>query len=222
MRKKEILIILSLSLVTALKASPVDSISTSYKDGVFSTYCQLWVDASDSICCEVIKDYNYQMCYDLNALFSWALNGMNLRSEKNELMIFYFKSTSFNKETSILRGTGDVIIPEVITIPNVYVDSKLAANKENPEKYTLYLNMIHSNGFIKSMNNSFSVTPSKNKGNWFILKSHVRFGFFFNIFITQHRFKTIMEWRLKKFIHNLSHEAEKREKLLKRKVILFK
>ena len=62
------------------------------------------------------------------------------------------------------------------------------------------------------MNNSLAVIPSKNKGNWLVLESHVKFGWFFNIFITQNRFKLIMEWRLKRFIHNLKDEAERREK----------
>jgi hypothetical protein len=212
MRKKEILIILSLSLFTISKATPIDSISTSYKNGVYTTYYQLWVNASDSTCNDVIRDFNYQMQYNLDALFFWALKDMNLRKEKDELMIFYFKSTSFNRATSVLRGTGDVIVPGIITIPNVYVDSKLSVNNTHKGSYTLCLNMLNSTGFIKSMNNSFSIIPSKIKGNWFVLKSSVRFDGLLNIFITQYRFKTIMEWRLKQFIHNLSNEAERREK----------
>lgn len=194
-----------------LKASPTDSIATFYKDGKFTTYCHVWVNASDTVCSAVMRDYDYQMCYNLDALYPWALKGMNLRKEKNELMMFYFKSTSFNRETRILRGVGDVLVPGVITIPNIYVDCKLSG-KQSVKSNVVNLNLLSSNGFIRDMNNSFIVTSSKGKGNWFILETHVKFGWFFNIFITQNRFKIIMEWRLKRFIHNLKDEAERREK----------
>ena len=212
MKKSPLIIIFFLLIQTALKASSLDSISTTYNDGEFITYCQVWVNASDTVCSAVSKTYDYQMRYNLDALFPWALKGMNLRKEKNELMMFYFKSTSFNKETSVLRGIGDVVVPGVITIPNIYVDCKLTGNPGNTGKSTVYLNMLSSNGFIKNMKNSFSIIPIKNRANWFVLETHVRFGWFFNIFITQNRFKIIMEWRLKRFIHNLKVEAERREK----------
>lgn len=218
MKKNTVLTILFLSVLMVLKASPIDSISTIYKDGEFTTYSQVYVNATDTICNAVSKDYDYQMRYNLDALLPWALKGMNLRKEKNELMMFYFKSTSFNKETSVLRGIGDVLVPGVITIPNIYVDCKLTGKQASTGKSTVYLNLLSSNGFIKNMNNSFSIIPSaKSKGNWFILETHVKFGWFFNIFITQNRFKTIMEWRLKRFIHNLKDEAERREKISRSK-----
>ena len=212
MNKYLFLILCFLLPLLHLKASPTDSISTFYKDGEFTTYSQVWVNASDTICNAVSKDYDYQMRYNLDGLFSWALKGMNLRKEKNELMMFYFKSTSFNKETSVLRGIGDVVVPGVITIPNIYVDCKLTGKPNSTGRNTVYLNLLSSNGFIRNMNNSFSIIPAKNKGNWFVLETHVKFGWFFNIFITQNRFKIIMEWRLKRFIHNLREEAERREK----------
>ncbi len=199
-------------LTTSVFASPLDSISSVYKNGEFVTYCQVFVNAPDTICNKVSMDFDSQMRYNLDGLFSWALKGMNLRKERNELMMFYFKSTSFNKETNVIRAVGDVIVPGIITIPNIFVDSKITSKKYVNGKSTVYLDLQGSNGFMKNMNNSFSVIPKNEKGVWYTLESHVRFGWFFDIFITQNRFKAIMEWRLKRFIHNLKDEAEKRQK----------
>ena len=203
-------ILLLFLLTTPAVASPVDSISTVYKNGEFVTYCQVLVNASDTTCNKVSMDFDHQMRYNLDALFSWALKGMNLRKERNELMMFYFKSTSFNKETNVIRAVGDVIVPGIITIPNIFVDSKITSKKYVNGKSTVYLDLQSANGFMKNMNNSFSVIPKKDKGVWITLESHIRFGWFFDIFITQTRFKAIMEWRLKRFIHNLKDEAERR------------
>ena len=213
MKKKSFLILFNLLCLTTLSASTTDSISTIYKNSEYVTYCQVWVKASDSISYNTALDYDNQMRYDLDALFSWALKGMNLRKEKNELMMFYLKSTSFNKETNVLKCDGDVIVPGLITIPNIIVESQLSSKVFSNGKSNFKLSMLSAKGFIRSMYNSFSVIPTKNKGNWYILETHVKFGWFFDIFITQSRFKAIMEWRLKRFMHNLRDEAEKREKI---------
>jgi len=201
-----------------LSASPTDSVSTTYKDGEFITYSQVWVSASDSTCYNTAKDYDNQMRYNLDALYGWALKGMNLRKEKNELMMFYLKSTSFDNETSIIKGIGDAIIPGIITFPNIEVESQLSRKNFSNGKKAFYLNMINAKGFIKTMNNSFFVIPTSNKGTWYVQEVHVRFGWFFGIFITKNRFKSIMEWRLQRLVHNLRDEAERRE----RKQILLK
>lgn len=210
MKKCSILILFCFTFIAGLNATPTDSISTIYRDGEFVTYCQVWVNSSDSISNAVTKDFDYQMRYKLDALFGWALKGMNLRKEKKELMMFYFKSTSFDKETNIIRCVGDVIVPGIITVPNIIIDSRLTSKKFTNGKSIVYIDLLSAKGFMKQMNCNFSVIPLKGKGVWYTLETHVRFGWFFNIFITQNRYKAIMEWRLKQFVHNLKNEAERR------------
>jgi len=212
MKKRYILFIFLLSIVFPTVASPVDSISTVYKNGEYITYCQVKVHSSDSISHKVANDFDYQMRYDLNALFGWALKGLNLRKEKNELMVFYFKSTAYNKDTHILRGIGDVIVPGITAFPNIIVDSRLTDTKYPNGKKTINIDLLYSDGFLKKMFGTLTVVPKKNDSPEFTLETHIRFGWFFNIFITQNRFKKIMEWRLKRFVHNLRDEAERRER----------
>jgi len=214
MKKRSILFLFFLSLVLPSMGSPIDSISTVYRNGEFVTYCQVWVKASDSVCNAVTNDFDFQMRYDLDALFGWALKGMNLRKEKNDLMVFYFKSTAYNKKTDVIRGIGDVIIPNIITFPNIIVDSKLTPKKFTNGNRAANIDLLYSDGFLKKMFATFTVIPQNNKGGWFTFETHIRFGWFFDLFITQKRFRSIMEWRLKKFVHNLKDEAERREKLI--------
>lgn len=194
-------------------ASPIDTISTVYKEGEFITSCTVLVNASDSVGYLVTKEFDYQMRYNLDALFPWALKGLNLRKEKNELLEFYFKSTKFNKETGVIRGIGDVIIPNVITFPNITIDSKLSQKKYTNGKSSFDLDLVNSEGFIKKMHCTFNLVPIKNNKCLFNLETHIRFGWFFDIFISKNRFKNIMEWRLKRYVHNLKDEAERRERL---------
>lgn len=212
MKKHFILSLFFLSGIFFLIASPQDSISTIYQNGEFVTHCQVYVSASDSISNAVLNDFDYQMRYKLDALFGWALKGMNLRKEKDELMIFYFKSTSYNKETNVIKCVGDIIVPGYITSPDINIESRISSQKFSNGKSSFYIDLLNSNRFIKKMSSNFSVIPKKDKGVWFTLDTQVRFNWFFNIFITQKRFKSIMEWRLKRFVHNIKDEAERREK----------
>ena len=220
MKKSFIIFLLFLTFVFPTVASPVDSISTVYKNGEFITYTQVWVIASDSISNDVTDDFDYQIHYNLDALFGWALKGMNLRKEKNELMVFYFKSTKYNKETQTIRGVGDVIVPGIITFPNITVDSKITDRKKINGKRTVNIDLLYSDGFLKKMTGTFTVIPKRNKASLFTLETHIKFGWFFNIFITQYRFRQIMEWRLKRLVHNLKTEAEHRERIVGRQKTL--
>ena len=212
-RKYSLLFILSFLLQLSLIASPTDSIFTTYKDGEFTSYCKLSANVSDSISNEVTNKFVYQMCYDLDGLFKWGLKGMSLANGKDELLKFDFKSTKYDKKTSILRGTGDVIVPGIKTFPNMYIDSKVTQKKYVTGRRDVRLDLVTENPFIKKMIGVYTFIPKgKNKSAYYILESHIQFGWFFNIFITQVSYKKIMEWRLKQLVRNMKEESEKREK----------
>ena len=191
-----------------------DSIQTVYEDKEFKTQYTTRLKISSKVASET-ADYLVSDFHNApDNLFNWALKGMNMRMEKKEIIMFNFKSTSFNKETLVLRSTGDIIVPGIITVPNVYVDCKLWSTQENKVNNTVNMNMVKSNGFVKNLSNAFVVRQIKGKGNYFELITDVRFGWFFNIFITKKQYKASMEWRLQRFIHNLRDEAERRENSL--------
>ena len=214
MKKYLFLIILCFQAALSAYATPADSISTVYKNSEFITYCQISVNASDSISNEVINKFVYQMCYDLDGLFTWGLKGMSLTNSKDELLKFDFKTTKFDKKTGILRGIGDVIVPGVTTFPNIYIDSRVTQKKYTSGRRDVRLDLVTANPFIKKMMGVYTFIPKgRNKTGSYILETHIQFGWFFDIFITQYRYKKIMEWRLKKLIRNMKEESEKREKL---------
>lgn len=212
MSKHIIFIIIFFSFFLSIEASTLDSISTVYKKGEFVTYCQLSVNASDSISNEVINKFVSQMCYDLDGLFTWGLKGMSLANNKDELLKFDFKTTKYDKKTSILRGIGDVIVPGVTTFPNIYIDSKVKQLKYTSGRRDVRLDLVTENPFIKDMMGVYTFIPKgRNKTAYYTLETHIQFGWFFNVFITQYRYKKIMEWRLKQLVRNMKEESEKRE-----------
>jgi len=214
MKKYLLLILFYLSGALSSYATSADSISTVYKNSEFVTYCQISVNASDSISNEVINKFVYQMCYDLDGLFTWGLKGMSLTNSKDELLKFDFKTTKFDKKTAILRGIGDVIVPGVTTFPNIYIDSKVTQKKYANRHRDVRLDLVTANPFIKKMIGVYTFIPKgQNKTGSYILETHIKFGWFFDIFITQYRYKKIMEWRIRKLVQNMKEESVKRERM---------
>lgn len=216
MKRLCILHIFSLVFLTTLLASPTDSVSTVYRDGEFVTYCQVLVKASDSISRTIVNDFIYQNRYDLDALFGWAFKGLNLRKEKSGLMVINYKSTEYNKEKNFIKTKIDLIIPNVITFPDILMYSRLTKKEMSNGETSMTSESLYPNSVMKKTVSTLSIIPIKKEETWYKLESHIRFGKFFDFFITQKRFRQIMQWRLNKLLNNLRIEAERRENLKNR------
>lgn len=196
----------------SLFASGNDTISTRYENGEFVTLCQLRVHVSPEIMSGVMDDYVYQLKYDLDKLYTWALKGLKLRKESDDLIVFNFKSTEFDEKEDIVKAVGEVIVPGIITFPEIHVDSRVTNVLRTDGKDLLYINMLYSDAFLKKTTGIFQMTPINENECIISLMTNIKFGWFFNVFITHSSFRKIMEWRFHKMMLNVSDEAIRRSK----------
>lgn len=201
---------LFLFLCLFTQAQSRDTVYTTYSSGVFTTKCVVTVNASPDIMNEVIDDYLYQVKFDLDALYKWALKGMKLRKESDDLIIMNFKSTEYDQKEDLVKAIGDVEVPRLITFPDIHVNSKWSKLKTG-DKTSVLIDVKYSDAFLKKTTGIFTATPYRgNKKCEVKLITNVEFGWFFNIFITRSMFKKIMEWRFETMLVNIKQEAEKR------------
>jgi hypothetical protein len=202
-------------VVLKSKATPNDSISTKYANSEFTTYCQLSISANDSITNEVVNLFVKQMCNDIRGLFKWGLKGMGLANEEDELIVFDFKETRYNKQTSIIKGIGDVHVKGVTTFKDLSVDTKLTQRSFKGGRREVRLDLASPNLFIRSLRGSFYFVPKGTHKNGYLqISTNIRFAWFFDVFITQKTYKTIMEWRIRQMLKNMKEESEKRTKMM--------
>ena len=213
MQKTLILFIGFFLYCAEISANPKDSISTYYKNSEFISHSQIWVEAPKDIMNDVIDDFIYQTKYDLNGLFKWALKDMKLRKEKDDIIVFNFKSTKYDEKSATIKATGDVEVTNVMSFPEVHVNSKMTKTNLADGQVLVNIDVLYSDAFLKKTTGVFRMTPKNNKGCWLTLETKVQFGWFFNIFITQVSYKYIMEWRFKKMMQNIKAEAERRNTL---------
>ena len=207
-----LLIVLFFSTVNLSAETPEDIIHTSYKDGVFTTECKVWIDASEKVTTSMMDDFIVQFRSDLDRLFTWALKDMNLRGESDEFIVYYLKSSEYNPQTEIIHGKMDVIVPGILTIDDISIDGKMYKKEGSDKKVVVQYDILKATGFIKNADATFTILRENEQSAWCTLDLRVKFGWFFNIFVTQKIYKKNLEWRFEQLAINLKEEAQKRER----------
>jgi hypothetical protein len=191
-------------------AMPKDSIETTYRDGEFFTQYQTKVRASDAIASEVANDLIKDLHNKPGNLFNWALKDLGLQDKKKNELIFVLKSAITDANTGITHGKFDIIIPNIKTFSNVRVDAIVSKTKYRNGKIKVTADIIYSSLLLNNALGVITMIPQKNNELLLVTNVSMKFGWFFNIFITKKRYKSIVEWRIKKLTENLKSECEHR------------
>ena len=209
------LLVLLLIMAQLSHAATADSIVSTYKDGRFSTRYQLKTKASAMI----INDVADYLVNDFHTapghLFTWALKGLGLQDKSNELVIV-FKSSDNDPKTNVTHGVFDIVVQGVTTFSNIKVDAIVSKTKYTSGVIKVNANIIYSSLLMKNAVGTVLFVPQKNGEVYLITDVDINFGWFFNLFITQKRYKSIVEWRIKKFTENMIDECERRRNLQSR------
>ena len=211
MKKYVAFILIIFGCIHNIYASSADSISTVYKDGEFKSLYHTRVKASDLIASEVANDLLKDFHNTPDNLFNWALKDLGLQDRKKNDIIFILKSSSTDVKTGITHGEFDIIVRLITTFNNVKVDAIVSRTKYVNGEMKVTANIIYSSLLLKHALGTVSIIQQKNNQLLFITNVSIKFGWFFNIFITRKRYKSIVEWRIKKFTENLKYECEHRQ-----------
>jgi hypothetical protein len=198
----------------SLMATSVDSIKTVFLDGHFRTQYRTKVNASDNIASEMANDLLKDFHNSPENLFNWALKDLGLQEKKRNDIIFILKTSKTDTKTGITHGEFDIIVPYFTTFRNVKVDAIVSKTKYNNGEMKVTANIIYSSLLLKYALGTVTIIQQKNNELLFITNVSIKFGWFFNIFITRKRYKSIVEWRIKKFTENLKRECEYRQNLI--------
>jgi len=193
-------------------ATLTDSITTVYKNGEFRSKYQIKVRASDNEVCEAANKLITDFHNEPGNLFNWALKDLGLQDKKKNEIIFILKSSATDSKTGITHGKFDIIVPYFTTFDDVMVDALVSKTKCTNGEMKVTADIIYSSLLLKHGLGILTIIPLKNDEQLFITNVSIKFGWFFNIFITKKRYKSIVEWRIKKFTENMKNECERKNK----------
>lgn len=199
-------------LFSHLSFAASDSISSVYKEGKFETRYQKKTKGTNEMAL-IVADYLVTDFHNSPGhLFNWALKDLGLQNKNNELIIV-FKSSTHDLKTGITHGVFDIVVPGVTTFSNIKVDAIVTRTKYTSGVIKVTANIIYSSLLLKNAVGTVLFIPQKNNDLVLVTDVDINFGWFFNLFITQKRYKSIVEWRIKKFTENIIDECERRQAL---------
>ncbi|MGN0186539.1 MAG: hypothetical protein ACI392_02175 [Paludibacteraceae bacterium] len=208
--RKLLLCVCGVLLAAELLAS--DFLSTRYVNGEFVSECAVDAVAPLSVCDSVVDDLIEQITSDYEQLFTWAFKGLGRQGgddERDEVVIT-IKESTFDKMSGLCHMVADIEVSRITTFRDIALDSRVLQTKLADGTTRVDVDIFYSNSFLKKAYGTFFVKPLSDARCELRIQIHVRFGWFFNIFITQKRFRNIVEWRMHGFMQNLRTEAERR------------
>jgi len=209
MKKGLILVCLLLFFVSKNFAQCNDTIWTTYEKGLFFSEASTCVNASFKDAQSVINLFIEQFSTDFHKLFDWAFKNLGEQNdEERNAFLLEIKSTEFDKMSGISTIIADVVVPKVRRFKDVEINSKVMLYSDNATYHNAYIDIYYSSSFLKKAYGTFFV---QKKGNNVVITTniYVRFGWFFNVFVTKKMYKKVVEWRLGKIVNNLKKEMEK-------------
>ena len=185
-----------------------DSTLTTYTDGMFSTYSQVIVPCSVTTAEQVLDDFIAQFRGDPDLLFEWALRDLGVQEDDD--LVIDLQKTIYDPETGIGVIVTDLIIPGLTTFKDITIESKITKTYIQNKTVRVFVDVYNLNYFMKKAFGTFYIIPISNNQVMLVIDVHMKFGWFFNIFVTQNIYKSVFEWRIQGFMNNMRKEMIRR------------
>lgn len=190
----------------SLKAAKSDTLYTHYERGIYHTCAICHVKADIRAADSLVDLMIYQYRTDPDLLFEWVFKGLGndqKQQERKEVMLHFVK-TEYDGHSNIGTMWVDVEVPGIKTFRDVAVRSKILKSSVPGQQSHATMEILYSNSLLKDAHGTLLVCDNNNGMLTIRMDMYVTFGWFFNIFITQRRYRNIVEWRAKGFVDNMA------------------
>jgi hypothetical protein len=196
-------------MTVAFAGIPVrDTVYTQYKDGSFRTFSTVVVSSPLDTAETVLDDFIAQFRGDPDLLFEWALRDLGVQ-EDDDIQIDLQK-TVYDPETGIGIIVTDLIIPGFTTFEDIQIESKITKSYLKNKTVKVFVDVYNLNYFMKKAFGTFYIIPVSPNKVILAIDVHMKFGWFFNIFVTQSVYANVFEWRIQGFMNNMRVEMIRR------------
>ena len=124
----------------------------------------------------------------------------------------YCQVATHTDNTSIGVIKTDIEVPGLTTYKDISLESRVLKQHLPSGEVRVDVDIFYSNAFLKKAYGTYHVVPLTDNKVLLCMNTYIKFGWFFDLFITNRRYKNLMEFRIIKFMNNMSNESEKRMK----------
>ena len=202
-------------------------ITSFYANKTYTSVCAVMVDAPAEISDTIFERFIHDFQASPDALFEWALYGTGAQDdqEKNAFLLEYTE-TVYQPENNCGRITVDVVIPPITRFRNIVLEGKVEDTRMpivyNPDlcidSLTISnvpnwcrhfdIDVTYSGKLLEHGYGNLFIIPVDETHSIFLMDINIKYGWFFNIFITKRIYKNSVEWRVNRYMNNLKKVAE--------------
>lgn len=184
------------------------SILTVLKDGMFHTSYETEAATNVLACNAVVDDMIYCLQTDPNLLSEKYFAGLGMQSDtKKNVFYLEWKESSYVPEKQYSRLVLDVLVNEKPFLKDVVVEAQVTDSLSG-ERRDIRVDINYAGTLLKEAYGTFHVQQIGEKSTKIGMDVHVKFGWFFRIFISRKVYSDTIDWRLVRFVTNLKLRSE--------------
>ena len=159
-------------------------------------------------CNTVVDDMIYCLQTDPNLLSEKYFAGLGMQSDtKKNVFYLEWKESSYVPEKQYSRLVLDVLVNEKPFLKDVVVEAQVTDSLSG-ERRDIRVDINYAGTLLKEAYGTFHVQQIGEKSTKIGMDVHVKFGWFFRIFISRKVYSDTIDWRLVRFVTNLKLRSE--------------
>ena len=183
-------------------------ILTTLKDGMFHTEYETEVTASSQECNMVIDSMIYYLQTDPEKLSENFFGGLGKQSDSNKNAFYLiWKQAEYKPEQKYGKLILDVLVNGVPFLKDVVVESVVTDSITDNQR-DIRVDIHYAGTLLNEAYGTFHIVPTGENTTRIGMDVHVKFGWFFRIFISRKVYSDTIDWRLVRFVNNLKLTAE--------------
>lgn len=183
-------------------------ILTTLKDGMFHTEYETEVAASSQECNMVIDSMIYYLQTDPERLSENFFGGLGKQSDSNKNAFYLiWKQAEYKPEQKYGKLILDVLVNGMPFLKDVVVESVVTDSITDNQR-DIRVDIHYAGTLLKEAYGTFHIVPTGENTTRIGIDVHVKFGWFFRIFISRKVYSDTIDWRLVRFVNNLKLTAE--------------
>lgn len=179
------------------------TILTTFSDGMFHTSYETEVGADFEACNAVIDDLINCLQTDPKLLSEKYFVGVGMQGDsKKNVFYLEWKESFYAPERQYSRLLLDVLVNEKPFLKDVVIEA-FVADSLSGDRRDIRVDIHYAGMLIKEAYGSFHVQPISEETAVIGMDVHMKFGWFFRIFISRKVYSETIDWRLARFVQNL-------------------
>jgi hypothetical protein len=198
-------------LLCAARLFAANEVNSVYQgDGVFTSEYKVVVNAPILEVEKMIDRLIKEATETPETLDEWALVGIGQRGDGSDNVILGCNDVYFNPKTGQFIAYLNVDLVGIKKMENIPFECLLErAVPSNATKNVAKLIVFYTNFVLKEAWGSLTTERIDDQSCILRCNARIKFGWFFNLFFTTHKYKENVDWRIKQFVGNLKKEVEK-------------